>query len=65
MQQKYKIANNYKLLPRTMYKIDQYVESTSDYQLRKIEWAKSELIKEGKATISYLIFRKAGIQTVD
>ncbi|MHB8130814.1 MAG: TniQ family protein [Mobilitalea sp.] len=64
MQQKYKLAKNYKLLPRTMYKIDQYVESTSDYQLRKIEWAKSELEKEGKTTIPYLIFRKAAIHTV-
>lgn len=61
MQQKNMILENYKLLPCTMYKIKQYVESADDFRLRRIEWAKRELEKEGKPVTPYIILRKAGI----
>jgi hypothetical protein len=60
MGQKY-LHDKYKLIPRTVNKIKQNVESTSDYQLRRIEWAKSELEKEGKPAIPWIILSKAGI----
>jgi hypothetical protein len=44
-----------------MYKIEQCIESTYDYQLRKIVWAKSELEKEGKPSVPWIVLRKAGI----
>lgn len=65
MKQRYTIEKNYKLLPSTMHKIEQYIESTSEYRLRKIEWAKIELENEGKPAIPWLILRKAGIRDKD
>lgn len=44
-------------------KIEQYVESTNNYRLRRIEWAKIELEKEGKSASPNIILRKAGIRT--
>jgi hypothetical protein len=57
----YLIDRKYKFLPRTMNKIEQYAEKSYDYQLRKIEWAKSELIKEGSPATLWITLRKAGI----
>lgn len=44
-----------------MYKIEQYVESTYDYRLRKIEWTKSEIEKEGKPSAPWKVLEKASI----
>lgn len=63
MKQKNMVEKNYKLLPRTMCKIEQYEESISDYRLRRIEWAKRELEKEGKPATSWRILRRAGIRS--
>jgi hypothetical protein len=65
MQQKKLINVKYKLLPCTLYKINQYVENISDYRLRKIEWAKSELEKEGRSVAPWIILQKACIRTKD
>ncbi|MHB8130813.1 MAG: TnsD family Tn7-like transposition protein, partial [Mobilitalea sp.] len=65
MKQMNMIDRNYKLLPKTMFKIKKYIESTYDYRLRKIEWAKNEFDKEGKSAIPWLILRKAGIREKD
>ncbi|WFR57139.1 TnsD family Tn7-like transposition protein [Anaerocolumna sp. AGMB13025] len=65
MRQKDTIERNYKLLPKTMNKIEQYVESTNEYRLRKIEWAKNEFKREGIPSIPWMILRKAGIRDED
>ncbi|WFR57138.1 TnsD family Tn7-like transposition protein [Anaerocolumna sp. AGMB13025] len=59
------LQRNYKLLPKTMYKIGQYVETIYDYRLRKIEWAKSELEKEGKSATPHIVLQKSGIRPDD
>lgn len=65
MRQKRMVERNYRMLPRTMYKIEQYLESTRDFQLRRIEWVKSVLIKEGKPVTPWIILRNAGIAGSD
>lgn len=65
MRHKNTIERKYKLLPKTMNKMEQYIESTYDYRLRKIEWAKNEFDKEGKYAIPWMILRKAGIRDKD
>ncbi|MBE5967940.1 MAG: hypothetical protein E7255_13415 [Lachnospiraceae bacterium] len=59
------IAANYKKLPNTIHKIEQYTESLDNYLLRKIEWVRSELEKEGKPATPYIILNKAGISYKD
>jgi hypothetical protein len=36
-----------------------------DYRLRKIEWAKSELEREGKIAIPHIVLQKSGIRPQD
>lgn len=61
MRQNILYKRYYTLLPRTMYKIEHYVENTYDYRLRKIEWAKREIEKEGKPSAPWRVLEKAGI----
>lgn len=56
------IEKNYKFLPKTMHIIEQYIESTYEYRLRKIEWAKIDFENEGEPVIPWLVLRKAGIR---
>ncbi|MBE5967939.1 MAG: hypothetical protein E7255_13410 [Lachnospiraceae bacterium] len=65
MGQKNMIDSNYKLLPKTMKKIEGYIESTYNYRLRKIDWAICELENEGKPYTPWMILRKAGIRDED
>jgi len=65
MRKKILVERNYKLLPRTMYRIEQYAENINDFRLRKIEWAKRELEKEGKPITSHVILQKSGIRPQD
>jgi len=65
MQRKCIIERNAKSLPMTMNKINASIESTYDYRLRKIEWAKYEFDKERKPAIPWIILKKAGIRDED
>jgi hypothetical protein len=65
MGQRNMIDSNYKLLPKTMKKIEGYIECTYNFRLRKIDWAIGELEKEGKPYTPWLILRKAGIRDED
>lgn len=65
MQRKYIIERNSKSLPMTMHKIDDSIESTYEYRLRKIAWANAEFDKEGKPAIPWMVLKKAGIRDED
>jgi hypothetical protein len=65
MRQKNVIERNYKLLPKTMHKIEENIENTYDYRIRKIEWAKNEFENEGKPVIPWMVLKKAGIRDKD
>ncbi len=65
MQRKCIIERNAKSLPMTMHKINASIESTYEYRLRKIAWAKDEFDKEGKPAIPWMILKKAGIRDED
>lgn len=65
MEQENIIERNYKLLPCTINTIEQYIESTYDYQIRKIDWAIDELKREENPAIPWLTLRKAGIRDKD
>lgn len=65
MRQENMIERNFKRLPNTMYKINQYVESTYNFRIRKIEWAINAIENEGKPAIPWLVLKKAGIRDKD
>lgn len=50
-------------LPRTKKCLEEKIESTKDFQIRRIEWAIKELKFQGKELKPWLIFRTAGIRT--
>lgn len=49
-------------LPKTKSYLEDYTESITDYQIRRIHWAIQELQKEGQELQLWRIFRLAGIR---
>lgn len=50
-------------LPRTMIFLDQSVEGTEEFQLRRILWAIDELERDGGVVRAWLVMRKAGLRS--
>lgn len=50
-------------LPRTQAALQTVIETTDEFQIRRIKWAADELVKRGQPVASYPIKRTAGLTT--
>ena len=54
-----------KYLPRTTARMEEAVECTMDYRMRKMEWAERALTSEGELPVMWKILKKAGVRDED
>jgi len=60
---RYLIEKHLSKLPRTKKCLEENIESTKDFLIRRIEWAIKELKLQGKELKPWVIFKVAGIRT--